>query len=61
LEKKANSLLKDDAGKTPLHIAAENGKARHVEFLTKASIACVCQKDLENRTPLHFAALNGKQ
>ena len=61
LEKKANPLLRDDSGKTPLHIAAETGKARHVEVLTKSSITCVCQKDLENRTPLHFAALNGKQ
>lgn len=61
LEKKANCLLRDDAGKTPLHIAAETGKARHVEALSKASITCVCQKDVENRTPLHFAALNGKE
>ncbi|KAL9969346.1 hypothetical protein ACROYT_G021550 [Oculina patagonica] len=61
LEKKANCLLKDDVGKTPLHIAAETGKARHVDALAKASITCVCQKDAENRTPLHFAALNGKE
>ncbi|KAJ7385774.1 hypothetical protein OS493_013808 [Desmophyllum pertusum] len=61
LEKKANCLLRDGAGKTPLHIAAETGKARHVESLAKGSLACVCQKDPDDRTPLHFAALNGKE
>ena len=60
MEKRANCLLKDRTGKIPLHIAAEIGKARHVEALARASLACVDQKDPDGRTPLHFAALNGK-
>jgi len=60
LETKANCLLKDGDGKTPLHLAAEAGKARHVEALAKASLASVDQKDLGDRTPLHVAALNGR-
>ena len=60
MEKKANCLLRDGAGKTPIHMAAETGKARHVEVLGKASLVSICQKDADGRTPLHFAALNGK-
>ena len=60
LEKKANCLLEDRAGITPLHTAAEFGKDRHVEALAKTSLACVDQRDSYGRTPLHFAALNGK-
>ena len=52
-------MLRDGDGKTPLRIAAENGSARHVEALAKASLASVCQKDRDDRTVMHFAALNG--
>ena len=61
LEKKANCLLRDGTGKTPLHIAAETGKPRHVEALVKASLVSVFQKDVHDRTPLHCAALNGRR
>lgn len=61
LEEKANCLLQDGNGKTPLHIAAETGNARHVKALVKASFASVRQKDKDGRTPLHFAALNGER
>ena len=60
LEKKANCMIRDAAGKTPLDIAAETGMARHVEALAKASLASLGQRDADNRTPMHFAALNGK-
>lgn len=58
---KANCLLQDGNGKTPLHIAAETGNTRHVKALVKASFASVRQMDKDGRTPLHFAALNGER
>lgn len=61
LGEKANCLLQDGNGKTPLHIAAETGNARHVKALAKASFASIRQKDANGRTPLHFAALNGER
>ena len=61
MEEKANCLLQDGNGKTPLHIAAETGNARHVKAIAKASFASVRQRDANGRTPLHFAALNGER
>lgn len=61
MEEKANCLLHDGNGKTPLHLAAETGNARYVKALTKACFASVCQRDADGRTPLHFAALNGER
>ena len=61
MEEKANCLLQDGKGKTPLHLAAEAGNAHHVKALVKASFASVRQRDADGRTPLHFAALNGER
>ena len=56
-----NCFTNDASQKSPLHLAAESGKERHVEALAKASISCVFSRDSFDRTPLHSSIIRRKR
>lgn len=50
---------KDKAGRTPLHLAASQGKEKIVQLLAEKS-KDINARDKERKTPLHLAAAQGK-
>ena len=53
-------LTVDAIGRTPLHLAAQNGQNRSAEFLL-ANKAEINAKDHQGKTPLHYAAEAGRK
>lgn len=52
--------VRDEAGRTALHMAAANGHLDIVQILVKAG-SDVNAKNAQDSTPLHWACLNGKK
>ncbi len=56
---KRNLSMRFEEGKTPLHIAANNGHTGYLEYLLERKVP-VNVKDIASSTPLHEAVRNGR-
>lgn len=56
LENGANAAACDYSGKTPLHHAAETGRAKTLSFMVSENNGFVNKADKEGQTPLHLAS-----
>jgi ankyrin repeat protein len=48
--------LKDNSGRTPLHVAASTNNVEIVEWLADQGVDLAAKTNTENHTPLHYAA-----
>ena len=58
LQKRHGALDKDQAGWTPLHLAAGNTKLKVVVVILDADPAALERRNRDGRTPLHFASVS---
>lgn len=56
MEHHANPTLRDNYGRTPLFIAAEQGKSELMKFLLEKDVSSASIPNLQLWTPLHIAA-----
>eukprot|EP00438_Fugacium_kawagutii_P019247 Skav234695 [mRNA] locus=scaffold3643:179454:182050:- [translate_table: standard] len=56
MEHQANPTLRDNYGRTPLFIAAEQGKSELMKFLLEKDVSSASIPNLQLWTPLHIAA-----